>query len=186
MTISSIYSNSSSATLGLISGTGEVQSSSVSDVVSQSQGSDQANISQGAKAMGKLANLATTDPEKFKEAAQKIADGLKEKAENTTDTDDKQHLTEMASQFEEAAETGSMDSLKPPSKPEGSAMNGSSLSKYSSGGDKSNMMSSIDSIISNALSSVGASSTSSSSSSSISSSSTIEVSVVQSSSDTAA
>ncbi|WP_243363002.1 hypothetical protein [Fundidesulfovibrio terrae] len=167
-TISSLSGSNQLASIGLISGTGEVQTTSVTDALAQGQGTDSANISEGGQLMNKLKQLQSSDPEKFKEVAQTISDKLSEQAKNTTDTGAANMLSDMASGFADAAKTGSMDSLKPKSPPSGS-MNGSGLSKNMSAFNKSSMESTfgtVNTIISDALSGTTSSSSTSTTSSS--------------------
>lgn len=178
MTISSLTSASQSTALSLISGTTYESTTSVNDVLAQGQGTDEATISKGAQQMSKLSQLATSDPEKFKEAAQKISDQLTEKAKSSTDSHEASMLTDMASKFADAAKTGNMDSLKPQSPPSGASGNSSQNAAFkfkSSGG--TNPMATVDSVVSGVLSDIGATSSTASSST---------VSSVSASSDTAA
>lgn len=167
-TISSLSGSNQLASIGLISGTGEVQTTSVTDALAQGQGTDSANISEGGQLMNKLKQLQSSDPEKFKQVAQNISDKLSEQAKNTTDTGAANMLSDMASGFADAAKTGSMDSLKPKSPPSGS-MKGSGLSKNMSAFNKSSMESTfgtVNTIISDALSGTTSNSSTSTTSSS--------------------
>lgn len=174
MSITGITSSQSSA-VSLITGTQSTSStSSVSDVMAQGQGIDEATISKGAQQMSTLQKLQTSDPEKFKEAAQKISDALAEKAKNSTDSTEASALSDMSSKWAEAATSGNMDSLKPSGPP---PSNGNSqdmqnaIAKFKAGGGSSDggpmgtMMSVVGSVLSDMGVGVSSSSTSSVSSS---------------------
>jgi len=173
-TISSLSSTNQLATLGLINGTGETQTTSVSEALAQGQGTDSANISEGGQLMNKLKQLQSSDPTKFKEAAQTISDKLAEQAKSSTDTQAADMMTKMSESFADAAKTGSMDSLKPKAPPSG-AQNGSGLNKNMSAFNKGSMDSTfgtINGIISDALSgTTSSSSTTTTATSSVSSTS---------------
>ena len=153
-TISSLSGSNQLASIGLISGTGDVQTTSVTDAVAQGQGTDSAKISEGGKMMSKLKELQSSDPEKFKEVAQTISDKLSEQAKSASDSGAANMLSDMAAGFAEAAKTGSMDSLKPKEHPQG-AMNGNGFSKNASKFNQGSMaatFSTVNSVISSALS----------------------------------
>jgi len=168
MSISALTSSQSSA-ISLITGTTQTSSTSASDLLAQSQGTDEAQISKGAQQMKTLSDLATSDPEKFKEAAQGISEALAQKASETTDTTEASALQEMADQWSEAAESGDMSSLQPPAPPSGSqgssAMGQSAAIKYKNASG-SNPMETMDSVVSGVLSGLNIQTSSSSSSSS--------------------
>jgi hypothetical protein len=174
MSISGITTSQSSA-LSLISGTAYESNTSVNDVLAQGQSSDATTISKGAQQMNQLQQLQSTDPEKFKEAAQKISDALTEQASSTTDSHEAEALNDMASKFAEAAKSGTMDSLqfKPPT--DASSIAGSASSqqkgvlKFKNQQGSGNPMATMDSVISNVLSNTSSSTTSSTSSVSASS-----------------
>ena len=75
---------------------------------------DASTVSGPAKLLSKLKELQKSDPAKFKEVMTKISDSLKEKAAATDDAGDKKVLTEMASKFQSAGETGDLSALAPP------------------------------------------------------------------------
>ncbi len=159
--ISLNYSNSSTlSTLTGSSSTSSTSSSSSSDSTQLNVSGDDKQFSKGAEMMQKLSDLASSDPEKFKEAAQKISDSLSEAASNSSDSNEAKMYSEMADKFSEAAQSGDMSSLTPPKAPSGgnaqaaAAQAYGNASQHSSG---SNPMEKMDSIISSALSGVGAS-----------------------------
>jgi hypothetical protein len=178
MSISGI-ATSQSSTLSLISGTDYTSTTSVNDVLAQGQSSDATTISKGAQQMSQLQQLQSSDPEKFKEAAQKISDALTEQASSTKDSTEAEALSDMASKFAEAATSGTMDSLQFSPPADASSLNGSSSSqqkgvlKFKNQQGSGNPMATMDSVISNILSDIDSDTTSSTSS-------------VSSSSDTAA
>jgi hypothetical protein len=73
---------------------------------------DQAKVSQFGKLMSNLQQLANTDQDAFKAAAQTIADNLSQSASESTDPTQKEMFAAISSQFAEAAKTGDMSSLK--------------------------------------------------------------------------
>lgn len=63
--------------------------------------------------MEQLQQLAITNPAKFKELTQKISTDLAAKAQTEAGTPEGQALTDMSQKFAAAAQSGTMDSLKP-------------------------------------------------------------------------
>lgn len=172
MSISGI--TTSSTATSLISGTTYSSSTSASSLMEQGQGLDEAKLSKGGQQMSQMSKLQTSDPEKFKAAAQEISDKLAEAAKNSTDEGESSALSEMSSQWAEAAESGDMSSLQPKAPPSGSqnstqsaAMKFKSQQQSGSGGP----MAVADSVMSSVLSGMNISTSSSSSSSSGSSAS---------------
>lgn len=163
MTISSISSSLSG--LNQITGASYQTDASVSDVAAQGQGLDDATFSKGAQQMNQLHQLQTSDPEKFKQAAQAIADKLTEKASEATDSTEADAMKDMAAKWSEAAESGNMDSLKPQAPPSGSQAQKAAM-KFKAGGDTGGPMATMDSVISGVFSDLGISTTSSGTSSS--------------------
>ncbi|GFK93066.1 hypothetical protein NNJEOMEG_00895 [Fundidesulfovibrio magnetotacticus] len=166
MSISALTSSQSS-TISLITGTTQTQSTSATELMSQGQGIDEAKISKGGQQMKALSDLAASDPEKFKQAAQGISEALAKKASEATDSNEASALQEMADKWAESAESGAMPAFEPPAPPsgsEGGAMGQSAALKYRSG-NGSNPMATMDSAVSGVLSSLGISVGSSSSSS---------------------
>ena len=142
-------------------GTSGASAPSDADSTSPQISGDGKSFSTGAKMMQKLNDLASSDPEKFKEAAQKISSSLSEAAKNSSDSNAAKLYSDMASKFAEAAKSGNMSSLKPPKAPN---VNGGpqaavaqaygNTAQQASG---SNPMEKMDGMISDALSGVGAS-----------------------------
>jgi hypothetical protein len=151
---------SSSTTLSSL--TGAATTSSTSAASSDSDGlkvsGDDANFSKGAETMKKLSDLASSDPEKFKEAAQQISDSLSEAAGKASDSNEAKLYSDMAGKFAAAAKSGSMSSLTPPKAPANGSGAQAAAQAYgntaanTSGG---NPMANVDSIISGVLSGVG-------------------------------
>lgn len=164
-TISSLSTSQTYAS-SLITGTTQTTDSTSAAEVAGLSTEDKAKISEGAKRMNQLSQLASSDPEKFKEVAQKISDGLAEEAKNSTDSRDSKMLSEMSAKFAEAAKTGSMDSLKM-EKPKGAPMssggngNGNAAMKFAGAMRTDNPMAKVDSVIDSALSGVDTTSSSS-------------------------
>ncbi|WP_243439988.1 hypothetical protein [Fundidesulfovibrio soli] len=160
-TISGLSTSQSYAS-SLVTGTTQTADTASAAEVAGLSTEDKAKISQGAKRMNQLSQLAGSDPEKFKEVAQTISDGLAEEAKNATDSRDAKMLTEMSAKFADAAKTGSMDSLKM-EKPKGPPMgsggngngNGNAASKFAGAMRTDNPMAAMDAVIDNALSGVG-------------------------------
>ncbi|WP_300163546.1 hypothetical protein [Solidesulfovibrio sp.] len=154
---------SSSTTLSTLTGSSTSSTSSTSDSDSSTQltvSGDDKNFSKGAEMMQKLSDLASSDPEKFKAAAQKISDSLSEAASNSSDSNEAKMYSEMADKFSEAAQSGDMSSLTPPKAPSGGNAQASAAQAYGNAAQQasgSNPMEKMDSIISSALSGVGAS-----------------------------
>jgi HSP90 family molecular chaperone len=107
--------------------------------------------------MQELKELASSDPEKFKEVAQQISDKLTEAAGSSTDSKAAKMMTEMAGQFASAASSGSMSSFSMPEPPTGSGAQGQAAAQYAKQSG-ANPMEQVDSIISDALSGVGSTS----------------------------
>jgi len=161
MSVSSLTTGSQSSALGLINGTGDTTTTSVNSVVSQSQGTDSAQFSKGGQLMSKLASLQSSDPTKFKEAAQKISDSLAEDASKSTNAEDAKHLKEMSEKFAESAKTGSMPSFQHPNQSATSQAGGEAsgaVSKFQASGDHKAFFSTVDNAVESALSAVGSTS----------------------------
>lgn len=171
MSISGIGTGQS-ASLSLITGTSYSSDTSASSLMAEGQGLDEASISKGGQQMMKLAQLASSDPDKFKQAAREISGQLAEAAKDSSDSGESQALTDMASQWAEAAESGSMPT--PPQAPSGAGQGAQgtqgALMKFKgqSGGGP---VAVADSVISSVLTGMGAGTSSTSSTSSASSSS---------------
>jgi len=119
---------------------------------------DEKNFSKGAGMMQKLKDLQSSDPEKFKQVTQSISDKLSEAAKNSSDSKTSGMLSDMASKFSDASQSGSMSGLQPPTPPSGATgAQGQAAMKYAQSGG-SNPMEQVDSIISDALSGTDAAS----------------------------
>jgi hypothetical protein len=70
-------------------------------------------ISKPGQLFGKLQSLAESDPAKFKELMADAATKLKSAAENSTNSDQQKFLTDLASKFQKASETGDTSAIKP-------------------------------------------------------------------------
>ena len=167
MSVTGISTNQTAA-MSLISGTTYEPTTSVNDVLAQGQSADETTISKGGQQMSELKKLQASDPDKFKESAQKISDQLAQKATETTDSHEAGVLNDMAAKFADAAKSGSMDGLKPHA-PQSGAMAANSdgskqnaLLKFRSNQGNGGPMATLDSVISDVLS--GVSDTSSSAS----------------------
>lgn len=170
MSISGI--TTSSTATSLISGTTYSSNTSASSLLAQGQGLDEAKVSKGGQQMSQLSKLQTSDPEKFKAAAQEISDKLAEAAKNSSDEGESSALSDMSSQWAEAAETGDMSSLQPKAPPSG-AQNSSQSAAMKFKGQQSGSggpMGVMESVVSSVLSGMNISTSSSSSSGSSASS----------------
>jgi hypothetical protein len=150
----------STSTLSGSTGTSGASASSDADSAAPQISGDGKNFSKGAQMMQKLNDLASSDPEKFKEAAQKISDSLSEAAKNSSDSNAAKMYSDMAGKFAEAAKSGSMSSLTPPKAPNGTGALSAAAQAYGNTAQQSsgsNPMEKMDGIISSALSGVGAS-----------------------------
>jgi len=151
--LGTLTSSSKSSTVNAASGSADKSSESLGI-----QG-DGKNFSNGAEMMQKLNDLQSSDPDKFKEVAQKISDSLSDAAKNSTDSKAAGMYSDMAGKFAQAAKSGNMSSLGPSEPPSNaSGAQGQAAMKYAAqqnGG--SNPMDNVDHIISGALSGVGSS-----------------------------
>jgi hypothetical protein len=75
------------------------------------------DLSPMGQMMSKLSSLATSDPDKFKEVTAGIAEKLEAAAKEATGKD-AEMLSQMASQFSKASESGDVSDLKPPKPPD--------------------------------------------------------------------
>ncbi|MFP5257377.1 MAG: hypothetical protein ACLGQH_00010 [Acidobacteriota bacterium] len=159
--ISLSYGSTSTALSGLNSSAASSATSSATALAAAlggTQEADAANVSKGAQTMQKLSDLASSDPEKFKEVAQQISDKLSEAANNSTDSAASEMYAGMAEKFASAAKSGTMDALTPPERQSGAAgALGQAAMKYARQSG-TNPMEQLDGILSDALSGVGSTS----------------------------
>lgn len=158
MSISGITSYGQLSQLSSVSGLEQYWNNddSTTSGVSNSK-SDSSSMSQMGQMMSSLMQLSSTNTDKFKEVAQQIADELAEQAESATTIGQSTMLTQMSANFATAAQTGSMESLKPQGPPPPPP---SESSSGSGGGDA---FSAISDAIAESLSNAGISSGSSAS-----------------------
>ena len=152
MSTNAISSNLTSTLISRLSSSTTAQTNNVSSSVSV--GTDESKVSKMGGLMKQLAQVQSSDPEKFKEVTSKISSQLTELAKNQTG-DAAQMLSDLASKFSEASESGSMDSLKPQGPPpNGQPPRGAGAyaSPRSDTGGASELRSQVGSIISNASS----------------------------------
>jgi hypothetical protein len=113
-------------------------------------------MSKMGELMKKLDESATSNPDQFKEVASNIASQLKDLA-STLSGDEADHVSDLASKFEGAAKSGTMDSLKPsgPPPPQGGTPPKGAAAYAKNQSETSNastdIRSRIDSIITSAL-----------------------------------
>lgn len=95
--------------------------SQVEDIISQALSGVSGTSSGGQGGMeaimARLKELQSSDPDAFKELAGQLAESLAGQAGSTTDSAASKLFSSMSEQFAEAAETGSMESLKPQGPP---------------------------------------------------------------------
>ena len=156
--ISNSYTSTTTSLSSLVSSSGASSTaSSATDSLASglSIKGDGGDFSKGAKAMQQLKDLASSDPDKFKEVTQQISDKLSKAADGASDSNTAKMLSSMAEKFASASSSGSMDSLTPPSPPSGgNGAQGQAAQQYAKqSGD--NPMATMDSIVSSALSGVG-------------------------------
>ena len=164
MSINPLSSSLSASLLSLsqstsTSATGSTEGTDSTSAVSASASVD---ISNPAKLMQQLAQLAEDDPDKFKEVTAKIAKQLGETADKGGEGSD--FMKKLASAFLKASESGNADDLRPPKPPGGAGgpppdgSSGAGAAAYrahgSQGGPSDSVRQTIDSIISDALSNV--------------------------------
>ncbi|KAF0232152.1 MAG: hypothetical protein FD177_2626 [Desulfovibrionaceae bacterium] len=158
MSISGITSYGQLSQVSSVSGLEQYWNNDYSTTSSVSSSkSDSSSMSQMGQMMSQLMQLSSTDTEKFKEVAQQIADDLAEQAESATTIGQSTMLTQMSANFATAAQSGSMESLKPQGPPPPPP---SESSSGSGGGDA---FSAISDAIAESLSNAGISSESSAS-----------------------
>jgi hypothetical protein len=121
--VSSVGSNNTLQSILSILQSNESSSNSTSSTGSTNSSSDSVGLSGPAQLFNELQQLASSDPTKFKEVAAQIAQQLETAAgESDSSTGSSsstggvnQMLANLASKFEEAAETGNVSVLQPPS-----------------------------------------------------------------------
>lgn len=138
MTISSI---SSTSQLTQVTSTPRTRGPRAAETA---ESGDRADLSPMGQMMGRLQDLAETDPAKAKEVLATIAEGLAAKAEETGDS----KMSELAEKLASAAETGDLSALEP-KRPSGPPPGDSKLQKYRDSGE--DPMAQIEAIFANAL-----------------------------------
>lgn len=156
--ISNSYSGTTTSLSSLLgtSSTSSTESSATDSLASGlSIKGDGGDFSKGAKAMQQLKDLASSDPDKFKEVTQQISDKLSEAADGASDSNTAKMLSSMAEKFASASSSGSMDSLTPPQPPTGGGGPQGQAAQHYARQNGDNPMATMDSIVSSALSGVG-------------------------------
>jgi hypothetical protein len=115
MDINSIGNNYGLGSIGT-NQTTTAQSASKGSAIS----SDSTQFSPMASLFNQLQQLQQTDPNKFKSVMTSIADTLTTDAKNATGPQAKM-LTDLASKFSQAAQTGQMPDLQPPGQQQGAS-----------------------------------------------------------------
>jgi len=108
MTVNSLTNSSSASSLAAV-GLGSASASS-----SASSVGDSSDMSQIAKLMKELSDLAQNDPAAFKAVAEQISEKLKEAA-SSAQGGQADFLNDLADKFAQAAQTGDLSSLRPSS-----------------------------------------------------------------------
>jgi len=141
---------------GLTSTTTLTKSNSATSTTATQSVDSPTGMSKMGELMKKLDGLATSDPDKFKEVTSNIASQLKDLA-STLSGDEADHVSDLASKFEGAAKSGTMNSLKPsgPPPPQGGAPPKGAAAYARNQSETSNastdIRSRIDSIVTSAL-----------------------------------
>jgi len=113
-TLSALFDKQALEEIKKNQGANQTEAAGAGDGVSTVNGkdADQAKVSQFGKLMSNLQQMANTDQDAFKAAAQTIADNLSQSASESSDPTQKEMFASISSQFAEAAKTGDMSSLK--------------------------------------------------------------------------
>ena len=77
------------------------------------------DVSKPGELLSKLEQLKEKDPTKFKQVMSDMATKLKNLASSDTDSAGAKRLTDLASKFQTAADTGDLSALQPPKPPSG-------------------------------------------------------------------
>jgi len=109
MSISAISGGCQVAALAPVQGGAQVQAAQTQTAFSQAP--DQVELSQAGSSMSQLMQLQKSDPDRFKQVAQKISDNLATTASASGDPQQAQILTEMSQKFAASAQTGAMPDL---------------------------------------------------------------------------
>ncbi len=96
--------------------TGNTSAGECESAVAREGSTDSVSFSKPGQLFSQLQQLAQTDPDKFKEVCQKIADKLNEAAQNEEGGANRM-LSDLASRFESAAQSGDASELRPPPPP---------------------------------------------------------------------
>ena len=73
-------------------------------------------ISKAGQSFSQLSSLQSQNPDKFKQLLTDMASKLRDLAANTTDPAEQDKIVQMADRFTQAASTGDVSQLKPPSR----------------------------------------------------------------------
>ena len=94
--------------------TSTTSSSAATDTTTASSTStDQIDFSQVAELFKELQQLQKSNPDELKQVLTEAAEKFKDAASQTTDTRDKQFLTNLSDRFQQAADTGDLSVLGP-------------------------------------------------------------------------
>lgn len=113
MTITALGSGTAAQSLGELSAVASTTTSSKTDASVATPASDSSDVSGPAKMLSDLKALQDSDPAKFKEVMNKISSGLKDAAASASDPGEKQALSDMASKFQSAGQSGDLSALRP-------------------------------------------------------------------------
>jgi hypothetical protein len=86
-------------------------STDTSKASTTSANTDSSTVSGPAQLLAKLKSLQESDPAKFKEVVKKLSDTLRTDAKVSTDANEQRALTDLASKFETAGQTGNLSAL---------------------------------------------------------------------------
>ncbi|MGC4065204.1 MAG: hypothetical protein QM784_11270 [Polyangiaceae bacterium] len=119
MSVSQISSNAANALVKTLART-TVQSGSTNGAADATATGASPKISKLGETMRQLESLATSDPAKFKEVTAEIGSRLNELS-STLSGDEASRVSELASKFMKASETGDASALRPDKAPSGGA-----------------------------------------------------------------
>lgn len=125
MSVSGISSQSAASEVSAVMRNlrSSLESVDTTDSSSSTSSTDSKKISGPAEFLNKLQQLKESDPEKFTELLQGVADKLKSAAETATDESAKTMLSSLADKFSSVANGGDLSQLEPP-KPSSLSGNG--------------------------------------------------------------
>ncbi|MET0791394.1 MAG: hypothetical protein ABW061_07720 [Polyangiaceae bacterium] len=149
MNINGISNDSGSAVSALLALKNNTQTAASTDAnsASASSAASSSTVSKPGELMAKLSQLLQQDPAKFKQVTQQISDELKSQAADASGPQ-AQFLSKLSDNFAQAASSGSLASLAPPS---GGEHAGAAAAHHHHGGHHGGVSGGIESVLSKAL-----------------------------------